>query len=234
MADVLCEDCKKQKKAPKRAAPHTNLAYVEDSESNSLITGKYYRCRQCSHQWLRASKIGWIKLEALDHQIIRHAYENVLNAAARLIAFATGFPTATDDFLINSRQKILATDDLMLFAINARRLMESVYPTMQFTTEYEVVKKDKKAKKTMREITNILIHHKFIEVVRFNYEVTKIILQKGEIKTFKPVVHVKSDRGEFIAFSLGEIIKKFEIDVLEPIVEFCSEDGLFLDRETYE
>ena len=42
-----------------------------------------------------------------DHQVIRHAYENVLTACARLAAFATGTPTGSLQGLINERQSIL-------------------------------------------------------------------------------------------------------------------------------
>jgi len=161
-----------------------------------------------------------MKQQVLDHQIIRHAYENVLTASARLIAFATGYPTNSDEFLINERQRVLATDDLLFFSINARRLMESVYPAIKFKNKYEVIKNGEKAEKTIREITNLIIHHKFI--------------RKDDLKHFSPLVMAKSDRNERITFHLRDLIIKFEIDVIEPIVEFCTNDRLFLDRETYE
>lgn len=67
-----------------------------------------------------------------DHQVIRHAYENALNACARLSSYATAKPTDSIDGLINTRQTILAIDDLMVFAINARRLMDNGASLDQF------------------------------------------------------------------------------------------------------
>jgi hypothetical protein len=60
-----------------------------------------------------------------DHTVIRHAYENALTACARLSAFATCIPTASQGLLINARQDIPAIDDLVAFATNARRLLEN-------------------------------------------------------------------------------------------------------------
>jgi hypothetical protein len=60
-----------------------------------------------------------------NRDAIRHAYENVLTASARLAAFATCEPTDARQWLINTRQQLLATNDLVIFAINARRLMDS-------------------------------------------------------------------------------------------------------------
>ena len=112
--------------------------------------------------------------------------------------------------------------------------MESVYPAIKFKNKYEVIKNGEKAEKTIREITNLIIHHKFIQVVRFKYEIDGTIIRKGDLKHFSPLVMAKSDRNERITFHLRDLIIKFEIDVIEPIVEFCTNDRLFLDRETYE
>jgi hypothetical protein len=53
----------------------------------------------------------WPSIEIGSHSVIRHAYENVLNACARLASFATGGPTTTDG-PISEQQEILAADDL--------------------------------------------------------------------------------------------------------------------------
>jgi hypothetical protein len=66
----------------------------------------------------------WPSIEIGSHSVIRHAYENVLNACARLASFATGGPTTTDG-PISQQQEILAVDDLVAFAIHARRLIEN-------------------------------------------------------------------------------------------------------------
>jgi hypothetical protein len=38
----------------------------------------------------------WPSIEIGSHSVIRHAYQNVLNACARIASFATGGPTKTD------------------------------------------------------------------------------------------------------------------------------------------
>jgi hypothetical protein len=51
----------------------------------------------------------WPRIEIGSHSVIRHAYENVLTACARLASFSTGGPTTTDG-PISGQQEILAVD----------------------------------------------------------------------------------------------------------------------------
>jgi hypothetical protein len=75
---------------------------------------------------------GWPSIGIGSHAVIRHAYEDVLSACARLASFATGGPTRTDG-PITRQQTILAVDDLVTFAIHARRLIENAAKSNRFT-----------------------------------------------------------------------------------------------------
>src|SRR5215468_8838230 len=66
-----------------------------------------------------------------SHAVIRHGYENVLTACARLASFATGREPTTDG-PVSRRQEILAVDDLVGFAIHARRLIENTASSKRF------------------------------------------------------------------------------------------------------
>jgi hypothetical protein len=106
-----------------------------------------------------------------SHKVIRHAYNNVLSASARLISFATGIPTASRDQLINERQRLLAADDLITFAIHARRLIENTESHEQFRKVFITTTLDgKELQVPITTIINKLIHHKYIKIARFNYE----------------------------------------------------------------
>ena len=179
-----------------------------------------------------------------NHQVIRHAYENVLTACARLSSFATAKPTDSIDNLINARQTILATDDLMAFAINARRLMDNGASLDQFANAIiKVTFNDIDTVKPVTRIVNILIHHNDIRIIRFNYELmvldnpiggsdfdAQLFLHKN-VKSFPPIVRVKSDQNKRVIFDVAELIHVFESKVLAPIVEICAEDKLYLDDD---
>jgi hypothetical protein len=72
-----------------------------------------------------------IRIERDAHRIIWHAYEEVLTACARLVSFSTGSPPVIDG-PIAERQETLAVEDLITFAIHARRLIESTGQTIRF------------------------------------------------------------------------------------------------------
>jgi hypothetical protein len=65
------------------------------------------------------------------HDLIRHAYEEVLTACARLISFSSGGPSIGYS-LIDERQETLAVADLISFAIHARRLIENTGQKSRF------------------------------------------------------------------------------------------------------
>jgi hypothetical protein len=106
--------------------------------------------------------------EKLSHSVIRHAYENVLTACARLAAFATCDPATYGLGLIYERQEILAVDDLVTFAISARRLIENTMTPKEFLSiEIFAASKDTDViRRPVVRIINIIVHHKDIYISR--------------------------------------------------------------------
>jgi len=111
----------------------------------------------------------WPSIEIGSHGVIRNAYQNVLNACARLASFANGGPTTTDG-PIDQQQEILAADDLVTFGIHARRLIENTAKAKRFTqvTVRQHLMPGKRIPIT--RVINILVHHQHIVIARSDYQ----------------------------------------------------------------
>ena len=172
-------------------------------------------------------------IEIGSHSVIRHAYENVLNACARLASFAMGGPLTTDD-PITERQEILAADDLVAFAIHARRLIENTASKKRF--RQVTIGPGSKQDEVSIPITGIvdiidtLVHHREIRITRdlFSLELARrevswdefaklhghLMHCSGGNKYFSPIVFVKSDLKPNISFEIEELIKIFQPKIL--------------------
>jgi hypothetical protein len=190
-------------------------------------------------------------IEIGSHNVIRHAYENVLNACARLASFAKGGPLTTDD-PITEQQEILAADDLVAFAIHARRLIENTASKKRFR-QVTVGPGSKQQQEVSIPITGIvdiidtLVHHREIKVVRhllaLEFAIRKVNINEfiklnahlfakgGANKYFSPVVFVNSDKNQNISFNIEELIETFEAKILKPIIKLCDEHKLYLERD---
>lgn len=87
--------------------------------------------------------------------------------------------------------------------------------------------------KTLWFIINKIVHHQDIDVLRWDYQIS----HDYSLETLKnanalsPVIIVKSEQGDSIAFRLWDIIVKFESGILNEIVEICSEKHIYLDQD---
>jgi hypothetical protein len=182
----------------------------------------------------------WPSIEIGSHGVIRHAYQNVLNACARLACFATSVPTTTDG-PIGQQQELLAADDLITFGIHARRLIENTAKARRFT-QVTVRQYPRRGKSTsITRIINILIHHKHIVIVRSNFQLEvsasrnpiEVLIKYDGAKHryFPPFVLLTSDRDKTITFEVRELIETFQAKVLNPIIDMCAEHGLHLDLD---
>jgi hypothetical protein len=167
----------------------------------------------------------WPGIEIGSHGVIRHAYQNTLNACARLASFATSVPTTTDG-PIEQQQELLAADDLVTFGINARRLIENTAGAKRFT-QVNVRQYPSRGKYTsITRIINILIHHKYIAIVRSDYQLEvrasrdpiEVLIKYDGAKHryFPPFVLLTSDRDKTITFEVRELIETFQAKVLSP------------------
>jgi len=181
-----------------------------------------------------------------NEKIIRHAYENVLTASARLAAFATCQPIDSSDSLINDRQAILAVDDILIFAINARRLMESTATLADFAEVKltvgifdEVTKTPTEKELAITRIMNIAVHHKHLDIVRFKRDMISLRSDADFLDFYKrhlaagrssypPLVSLQSDKSGLIVIKLSTLVEFFENRVLVPIIEACDDKGLYL------
>ena len=192
------------------------------------------------------SDIGeWPRIEIGSHSVIRHAYENILTACARLGSFATGRERTTDG-PISRQQEILAVDDLVSFAIHARRLIENTASSKRFMRV--TLRAYRKPSETIAitRIINILVHHRDIEVIRNLFElelktglsspIEALVKYGGKEnekfnKQFPPIVAIRSETNAFIVFELIELVETFQEKVLIPILDLCAEHHLFLDED---
>jgi hypothetical protein len=166
---------------------------------------------------------------------VRHAYEEVLTACARLVSFATGSPTITDG-PIDQRQEILAVEDLIKFAIHARRLIDSTGQTARFNkTEISFPKASKHPHIQVRRVLNAILHHRKIILIRNTMSFAILSGKKLEEvldhpnERLPPVVSVISDRDS-LGFPIRELIETFQDKILTPVIELCAEHHLFLDE----
>jgi hypothetical protein len=125
-------------------------------------------------------------MEIGSHSVIRHAYENVLTACARLASFAPGGPTTTDG-PISEQQEILAADDLVTFAIHARGLIENTASKKRFRqiTLRPASKWQDKIGQTVGIIDAIdtLVHHIEIKIIRSLLDL-EMARRKGSVDQF--------------------------------------------------
>jgi hypothetical protein len=179
-------------------------------------------------------------------RLIRHAYEEVLTACARLISFSTGGPSI-DDGPIVERQELLAAEDLISFAIHARRLIENtgqksrfnkieiVFSGRSMVPTTETLVRSKLQRIRIWKAVTYIIHNTNLYIIRdarsrdaFFGGWKEVILSNVAQEFFAPMVVVMSQKGT-IFFPIRELIETFAGKVLSPIIDLCSEHHLFLE-----
>ncbi len=168
--------------------------------------------------------------------VIRHAYENALTTSARLYSFASGCEP-TSDGPIEQRQEVLAGDDLLSFAIHARRLIDSTISMPRANRiEVQAFTKDGKVYVPVTRIINILIHHREVAVIRTAQHL-RISMGVSTIRDFMitdepriaPMCVAVSDKGKTIVFNIRALVERFQEQIIEPVIELCAEHSIFLE-----
>jgi hypothetical protein len=166
-----------------------------------------------------------------DHAVIRNAYDNALTAGARLDSFATA-RRRLSDIHIAVRQEIVARDDLILFAIHTRRLIENTVGrqhanTVKFRAAYD----RKICDIAFWRAINVIIHHRTISIIRplAKGDLEEVLASSGE-RLQTPTCVVQSDNGKLLGFWIEQLIDAFE-DVLEAVVDVCADHRLFLEPD---
>jgi hypothetical protein len=169
------------------------------------------------------------------HRVIRHAYEEVLTACARLISFSTGAPSV-GGCSINSRQEMLAVEDLISFAMHARRIIEVTGLKSRFNKiEIELIGAKRPPRIRVLKAINCILHNNTIEIIREVWarevlfkNIIELMSSEISIGYCEPLAIVNSKEGS-IAFLIRELIEIFEQQILSPIIDLCSEQRLFLE-----
>jgi hypothetical protein len=128
------------------------------------------------------------------HRVIRHAYEEALTACARLISFSSGGPSIGDG-PVTDRQEILAMEDLISFAIHARRLIETTGQKSRFN-KIEIVfstrpiafpdPQPKLQKIRIWKAITRVIHNQNVEIIRDTHTRAALSRSRMEVILFQP------------------------------------------------
>lgn len=179
----------------------------------------------------------WPRAELGSRSVIRHAYENVLTASARLFSFASGYKP-TSDGPIEQQQEMLAVDDLLAFAIHSRRLIGNTISLERANrTAVQAITENEKTYIPITRIINILIHHKNVDVIR-TAERLRIRLHASTFDDFmavnqtriEPLCIAVSDKNRGIGFRIHSLIDVFQEEILGSVIELCAEQNLFLEN----
>jgi len=192
-----------------------------------------------------------VSLASRDKLLIRHAYEGTIDRGARLATFATSKPLEAHTE-IESRRTEQAIDDVLLFAVYARRLIERTstkslaqnvsiglwdfagsYDHINFVLRSETI--------PFWKLLGILIHHQSIEVIRRQFDaklfagadfvhVIPEMLVGTHVSWIQPKIIVRSDRSKIYVFDSLQFIGAFQEKILSSAVVFCEDNGLDLDE----
>jgi len=179
-----------------------------------------------------------------DEDLIRHAYDQVVNYGARLFSFASGRPLKSDGPLDN-RQKLLALDDLAAFAYHARRLMDLTGTKERFLQQEIPGKTQGKNAIGISRILNVIVHSERIEILRTEFdaallgssvnEVMELLVNNSAMaeKLIPVTVIIKSDHSDHMTFKLEDLIERFQEKILARIIEVCDKAKIYLDADDY-
>ena len=173
------------------------------------------------------------------HDVVRRAYNNAITACARLHSFAHGVRPDLGS-RIGRQQELLAADDLVVFAINARRLIETTIGRENALKKHHFRCMEKGGRLAYRpfwDVINIVVHHKNIDIIRSrppkeqggDVEARYRALLEQDPEPVPAGCIVSSDRGRTIAFRIVDLVEVFESWILDGIVDMCLEQNLDLD-----
>ena len=161
----------------------------------------------------------------MDKKVVRSSYENCLDATARLSAYATSKPFS-DAYETNLRQDVLAVDDLTIFCIHARRLVENI--GLKDLLRQTTMRASDNTPWSLWKIIGCLIHHDLIQIIRcqtqfrmlqarlkgpegaeYFEKIENDLLKRPYSEPMSPQVLFKSDRIHYTMIDLTEFIRIF-------------------------
>jgi hypothetical protein len=180
-----------------------------------------------------------------------------VDACSRLDSFARA-ESASDNDEVLARQETLATDELVVFSLHARRLISDarvekiaaseVIPTIGLDVSREIYSFPKNGKSvSVADVYNAIIHHRQLDIIRNSSQIVRFaafartrkpptIKDYVNHKTlwYAPKLWVRPNKPGIVAVELVDLIDIFLSRVLSPLVDRCADDGLFLERAPLE
>lgn len=182
----------------------------------------------------------------MDKKVVRESYESCLSAAARLAAYATSKPFL-EAVEVNDRQDLLATDDLVVFCIHARRLIKKA--GIEDIVKKTTIKTCNGISLSFWKVLGCVIHYEELEISRsesrfammkafiesktekeFWEKVTPEVTRRSFTDTIAPHILLKSDESERMFFSLYEFMKIFSEKIIRAVIEKALDEGFLLDN----
>jgi len=185
----------------------------------------------------------------VSRELAKHAFGEVITRAARLASFG-----ASDKLVVESdiseKQNLLALDDLLIFSIQARRLIDSaemsktarsvMVPLWSCVLEQDLYRYFE-SNRTINfwKFLNAVIHSADIQLVRTQFQ-TALMLKRPEedvVETFvkyhrkgsfRPKCFVITDRREVFVLDLAQVVEIFDQLVLVKVLDYWHEKRLFL------
>jgi hypothetical protein len=176
----------------------------------------------------------------------------MIDRLARLYSYGNSLPPIELDEVIERGER-LAKDDLLNFAIHARRLLtiaEAIHlapkaqvPTYKFGEEeskIEVIKSNSPV--DVWRIINTIVHHDRLFFLNSSFAVRIYTLGKIDEGDFLrsnrdsmlPMIVVASDKVKPFSFELKEFVNIFYDGVVSPLVEFLSSKGVYVEMNIRE
>jgi hypothetical protein len=180
----------------------------------------------------------WPKI-TINEDVVQHAYDETVEAAARLYSFATGRRPKSDG-PIGSEQEAQARRDIQTFASQARRLIDTTITLgrAQKIMVHTMIDGER-IWIPFTKVLNAIIHHRELNIMwqiptEFIYYVS-LTLRLNYHDIVIPSDHaafcsVQSDRGSAIWFTIADYIEIFQAKLLGPIIDLCGEQQVFLER----
>lgn len=186
----------------------------------------------------------------MDKILVRSNYENCLDAAARLCAYATSKPFE-GAFEVNGRQDALAINDLIVFSLHARRLVESI--GLKDLANQLAIQISGGGSLSLWKIIGYLIHHDDLLIIRSAtrlrmlnasiksqtkdefWQTVKPDLTKGSYsESIPPLILFKSDKIGYTMISLADFLKRFSEEIILEVIKKAGTNNLILTENPLE
>ncbi len=180
----------------------------------------------------------------MDKKVVRASYESCLDITARLAAYVTSSPLL-EAIEVNKRQDILAEDDLIVFCIYARRLVENA--GLGKLLNQTTMKTSDGTSLSLWKIIGYLIHHDLLIILRCEtrFRMLQASLEgaskdeffkkvEGEMKKspysepIQPHVLFKSDIIHYTLINLVEFLQIFSQEIIPKIIKKALDEDLYL------